>query len=249
MKTKRNAVVVPVIMMLVICVCAAAAGSQETGEKGTNLYGIDYDNPDKYLQPGKKTTIKAEYLEAIRQEMSVSGKTMDDLRVIFLWKQLKFQKMYAQGKFIGKSSVNSILKEGLLTGHHDDGLLMVAIFREFGFPAVMVEAVGLQWAYDYKKGKADMFLGHVYVEVFVEGKWILMDTTSNRYIEDYNPLDPVIPLPTKFAPTGFYVMFKGVDTTAYGIKSYGALKKKMKEYAKTIKGLTVTPPKYTIKNL
>jgi len=249
MKTKLNTAVVPVMILLVLCVCTAAAGSQDSSEKGPNSYGIDYDNPDKYLQPGEKTTIKKEYLDTIRQEMSVSGKTMDDLRVIFLWKQLKFRKMYAQGKLIGKSSVNSILKEGMLTGHHDDALLMVAVFREFGFPAVMVDAVGVQWAFDYKEGKTVTFVGHVYVEVFVEGKWILMDTTSNRYIEDYNPLDPVIPLPTKLEPKGFYVMLKGVDTAAYGIKSYGALKKKMKAYAKTIKGLTLTPPKYTIKNL
>lgn len=249
MKTRQNTVVVSVIVILVLCVFTAAAGSQETGDKESNPFGIDYDNPDKYLQPGKKTTIKKEYLETIRQEMSVSGKTMDDIRVIFLWKQLKFRKMYAQGKFIGKSNVNSILKEGVLTGHHDDGLLMVAVFREFGFPAVMVDAVGVQWAFGYKKGETEMFLGHVYVEVFVEGKWILLDTTSNRYIENYSPLDPVIPLPTKFEPKGFYVMLKGVDTAAYGIKSYGALKKKMKAYAKIIKELTLTPPKYTIKNL
>lgn len=247
MKKRFRLVVLTVIVFLIIFVLPAISASQESGKEGSNIFNIDYDKPEKYLKLGKMTKIEISYLDAIRQEISVTGKTIDDLRVIFLWKQLKFRKAYAAGKFVGKSTVNSLYEQGVLTGHHDDGIVLVSILREFGFPAVMVDAAGIQWSHDYTAGKTTEFLGHVYVEVFVEGKWILMDTTSGRYIENYNPLDPVIPLPIRLEPKGFYVMFKGIDTADYGVKSYKSLKKKMKAHAKIISGLKITPPKYIIK--
>lgn len=248
MKEKRSIILFLVTIVLIV-VFSNYSGSQEAVKKGSNPYDIDYDNPDKYLQPGKKTNIKKEYIDAIHQEMSVTGKTIDDLRVIFLWKELKFRKVYTAGKYVGKSSVNFIFKNGVLTGHHDDGLLLVSVFREYGFPSILVESAGIQWAYDYEAGKTGDFVGYVFVEVFVEGKWILMDSTSGRYVDNYDPLNPVIPMLRKVEQKGYYVMFKGLDTADYGIKSYGSLKKKMKAFAKTINGLKLKPPKYTIKSL
>jgi len=60
------------------------------------------------------------------------------------------------------------------------------------------------------------YVGHVFVEVFVAGQWVLVDSTNNWYVATgYDPANPVIPLRGGVAgstaeTSGFYVLRMGI---------------------------------------
>jgi hypothetical protein len=87
--------------------------------------------------------------------------------------------------------------------------------------------------------------------VFVEGKWVLVDSTNNWYVENrYDPTNPIIPLQGGIAGSneetlGFYVMRKGIDTWSYGIRSVRELNRLMEDSARSLKIETLQYPSYS----
>jgi hypothetical protein len=47
----------------------------------------------------------------------------------------------------------------------------------------MVDAAGIQWAFDYADRRVQSFSGHVFVEVYVNKKWILINSTLLTRLE------------------------------------------------------------------
>ncbi|MDZ7794859.1 MAG: hypothetical protein U5P10_14565 [Spirochaetia bacterium] len=69
----------------------------------------------------------------------------------------------------------------------------------------------------------DGYGGHVYVEAYVAGSWVLLDSTNSRYVVDYDYTDPVInefENENDLEHLGKYVMFKGLDSNSYGIEKH-----------------------------
>ena len=122
--------------------------------------------------------------------------------------------------------------------------------RELGYPVVMVDTASIAWAKQFQSGQKESYVGHVFIEVFVAGKWVLVDSTNNWYVENgYDPTNPTIPLKGGIAGSseetfGFYVMRKGTDTWGYGIRSASELNRLMEESARSLKIETLRYPSY-----
>jgi len=117
---------------------------------------------------------------------------------------------------MGKNTVDELWKIKTFYGCHSLALIISSVLREFGYPAIMIETSDVQWGYNYHEGSTQNFAGHVMSEIYVEGKWILLDNNCT-YVEDYNPLDPFIS--KMYRPTaGFFVFAKGVDIWDYSGK-------------------------------
>lgn len=142
------------------------------------------------------------------------------------------------------------MTERRLGGCHDWGLVYASIVRELGYPAVMVDTASLAWLKQKQAGQKGSYVGHVFVEVYLAGIWMLVDSTNNWYVEAaYDPANPVIPLKGNVAGAneedyGFYVMRKGVDSWDYGIRSNSELTRLMDETASTLKLDTLRYPAY-----
>ncbi|MCX6029145.1 MAG: hypothetical protein NT169_07555 [Chloroflexi bacterium] len=86
--------------------------------------------------------------------------------------------------------------------------------------------------------------------MFVAGKWVLVDSTNNWYVENgYDPANPIIPLQGGIAGPneeayGFYVMRKGMDTWGYGVRSVTELNRLMEESARQLTTEVVAYPQY-----
>ena len=78
----------------------------------------------------------------------------------------------------------------------------------------MVETSGVQWGYDYVAENVESFSGHVMTEIYVENKWILLDNNCS-YVEEYDPLNPFIPLTNLMEKIGYFVFAKGIDIWDY----------------------------------
>lgn len=193
---------------------------------------IDYAQPRRYLAQGAQTQIDACHL-ALVESIGVRTNTVAEIRKIFDWKK-GFRNIPAGGKHVGVRTVNDILASGELTGCHDHGILLAAVLRHFGYPAIMVDATGIAWS-RLPEGERKGFSGHVFVEAHVGGKWILLDSTTGRSVDRYDPRDPVIDLTSDREPLGYYVMFKGADPEGYGIRSIRALNDAQLRFAERLR--------------
>ena len=225
--------------------------SPEPGNIFHDIHGnkIDYSNPALYLKTGNQSELEEQYIKEISNQLNIISKDIKNIGVIFKWKQNHFKTYSAGGKFIGKITVNQIMEENALSGCHDHGLILVSVLRKYEFPAIMVDAAGIQWALDFAEGKQNGFKGHIFIEVYVKDRWILIDSTSGEYIENYNPLNSVIPLTDQGEGKGYFALFKGLDPEDYGINSNKQLTEYLKQFAGKIESIELTFPLYTIKRL
>jgi hypothetical protein len=201
-------------------------------------FGVDYGHPERYMAQGQQTHIcDPSVIDSLRGKEQGIG----HLGQIYFWIKGNFTTWSAGGSTIGQVTVDQLLTQRRLAGCHDWGLVFAAAARELGYPAVMVDTVSITWAGQLQAGQKGPYVGHVFVEVFVNEKWVLVDSTNNWYVETgYDPTNPVIPLRmgndgTGPGTYGLYVMRKGVDTWGYGIQSNAELQHLMEDTARQLK--------------
>jgi hypothetical protein len=103
--------------------------------------------------------------------------------------------------------------DSLVTGfdHHgcaSHGLLFANLARACGIPVVYIKSTRHSWIREFvATGRRGSFSGHVFLEVFVKGKWRLLDAQGMRIWDDYDPADPEL-------PGGLLVYEKGWDHVA-----------------------------------
>lgn len=224
------------------------------GEKDSSKYktafGIDYSSPEEYLIQGEQSKISdKEFLKDLKQ----SKKNLEHLKIVYDWLKNNFTSYSAGGKTIGKVTVDELLEKRKLGGCHDYGLLYAAVIRELGYPSVMVRTASINWIKKFQEGKeeAQLHVGHVFVEVFLQNEWILIDPTNGWYVNNgYKPANPVIPLKGRVAGPneevyGFYVEHKGLDIWDFGIYSQQDSTNSMDQLANQIVLDKLEYPDYT----
>lgn len=213
------------------------------GKAYPSAFGIDYNQPEKYRAQGEQTPLAnpAQFNALRRKEPSIAH-----LGEIYFWIKREFTTWSAGGKTIGAVTTEQLLAERRLGGCHDWGLVYASIARELGYPVVMIDTAGIAWAKKFLAGEKTPYLGHVFVEVFVGGTWVLVDSTNNWYVEEnYNPANGVIPLKMGDETEGLFVMRKGADTWGYGIRSNAELTRLMEESARQTNLNALVRPPYT----
>lgn len=193
-----------------------------------SAFGMDYGAPEKYLTQGEQTRLSnPKIVDALRGK----APSVAHLGEIYFWIKREFSAYAAGGTLIGKVTTDQLFAERRLSGCHDWGLVYASIARELGYPTVMIDASSIVLARELQAGHKMAWYGHVFVEVFVNGKWVLVDSTAGWYVEnDYDPTNPIIPLKADIPGSdqntyGYYVMRKGLDTWGYGIRSVDELNK------------------------
>lgn len=214
-------------------------------------FGIDYADPERYLAPGEQSTISNPTgLDALRtQEQS-----MAHLGRIYRWIHSEFDYSSDGGRSVGAVTVDQLLAERQAGGCHDYGLVYAAVVRHLGYPAVMVDSDSIAWIEQFQAGEQAGYVGHVFVEVYLAGQWVLVDPTNGWYVEEgYDPADPVIPLKGRVSGSsdetyGFCVDHKGIDTWGYGITSLSELKQSMEALAGQLDLATIVYPEYAFEH-
>jgi hypothetical protein len=210
-------------------------------------FDIDYVHPEQCLAQGEQSQISdPAMLDSLRSD----EQSLAHLGDIYRWLKREFEAYRAGGKTIGVVTVDQLLTEGRLGGCHDHGLVYAAVARELGYPAVMARTASIAWVGQFQAGEEGPHVGHVFVEVYLDGRWVLIDSTNGWYLTDgYDPADPVIPLTGNIAGSsdeiyGFYVEGKAVDTWAMGIHSPAESRQKMEDFANQLDLASIVYPDY-----
>lgn len=220
---------------------------EETALPYSPAFGIEYQHPDRYLRQGEQSRISdPALLDPLRSDQH----HLDHLEMIYRWLHTDFEAYSAGGKTIGVVTVDDLLREHRLGGCHDFALLFAAAARELGYPAVMNRTDSISWVARFQEGQPDPHVGHVFVEVFLDGSWILVDPTNGWVVEEgYDPAQPVIPLKEHITgpsaeSMGFYVERKGLDVWDFGIYSQEESTRAMDALAETLDLAEIRYPDY-----
>ena len=83
----------------------------------------------------------------------------------------------------------------------------------------------------------------------MKDQWILVNSTSGEYVENYDPCNPVIPMTDSAESKGYFALFKGLDPKEYGINSNEQLIENLKAFAGEVKSLEISLPPCHVKRL
>jgi len=228
---------------------ATSAGAQTDPSRFYFPITIDYADPSLYLQGGAQSTLAADNVDVVNGQIQAQSRDIVAVGRIFHWIGRSFTAASAGGATIGRTDVNDLVRGRILYGCHDWGLLLSTLLRHFGFPAIMVDGAGIDWAERYRTGQVTSFSGHVYVEVYLEQHWIVVDSTSGMYAANYDYREPVLPFTQSGDSRGHYVLYKGVDPAGYGVTSNEILTARMREFAQALPGITLSFPVYDLRPL
>ena len=210
---------------------------------------LEYRDPSQFLNAGPQSHLSRSNADSIASRIDGSSDSLDSITAIFKWKHSHFDTDNAGGAYVGTLTVNDIMERGSLSGCHDHGIVLASVLRLFDIPTVMVDAAGIQWASDYSAGRTERFVGHVFLEVWTETGWILLDSTSGEYLVDYDPCEPVIPLTRSIESLGYYALLKGLDPADYGVHSIDDLKRHMASFSARVETSDLIFPEYVQRRL
>lgn len=109
-------------------------------------------------------------------------------------------------------TADDIFNARVMGGCSDYALAEVALFRALGIPARLVLTINMDWMSAYKNNDLLIPKGHVFIEVYLEKDWHLIDPT---YFLLYQGYDPEL----KSFPRKEYFVIRALDYWDVGIKS------------------------------
>ncbi|MBI5629380.1 MAG: transglutaminase domain-containing protein [Elusimicrobia bacterium] len=179
-----------------------------------------HSHPQSALAAGAQSKIDIKQVADILKEAGVAGSDgLKDAARIHQWIEDNFASSPDGGKTSGKYTAAKLLESRTLAGCHDWALVLATLLRSAGYPALMADTASIPWMMDVRAGRpVQEYRGHVFVEAYIDGRWVLLDSTGRSYIADYDPANPFIPMQVG-GDNRFCVMFKGLDPSGYGLDS------------------------------
>lgn len=171
------------------------------------FYNIDHSKPEVFLKNGPQTSNNA-YQGDLKNFNT--NKNLSTLMEIYKYiSETKYHN--GEGEKFGRS-VDDIMESKLLTGCTDYGLLFASLARDKGIPTIFLQTARIDWIYDRVRNMDSGITGHILIEVYIDGKWRLVDSTAGRYYPDYDY--------NNFSLNdGYYVFAKSIEVWDSGVKN------------------------------
>jgi Transglutaminase-like superfamily len=152
--------------------------------------GIDYSHPEKYVD------VCPSYgnIEKIRQIAGAlrSGSAEDRIAAIGRWidRNVKYDP---KAPYVSRN-FDAIVNSNGYGGCANHSILFSALARASGIPTVTVKTMDADWIREFRKtGATGNWNGHVFLEVFFDGHWHLLNATELRLYDDYDPAMRILP--------------------------------------------------------
>jgi hypothetical protein len=151
---------------------------------------IDYAHPEKYLDVYPSFG----NVEKIRQIGSSlrSGSAENRIAAIDRW--INRNVKYDPNAPNVSRNFDAIVNSNGFGGCADHSVLFSALARACGIPTVTVKTMDADWIREFcKTGATGNWNGHVFLEVFFDGHWHLLNATEMRLHDDYDPGRRILP--------------------------------------------------------
>ncbi len=151
---------------------------------------IDYASPTKYL-------VIADSLgdhDAIAKQANAL-KVADDRKTlanILRWMETHLK--YDKDRAYEWRNFDTVASQRCYGGCADQALFCGVLLQGAGIPTVWVKTMDVDWIWDFKKKRPfNSWSGHVFLEIYLDGKWVLLDPGASRTYVDYSPNARILP--------------------------------------------------------
>jgi len=148
-----------------------------------------YDNLELFLQEDEQTRIT----EQVKAIASLVNDKRDVSTLAEIFAAVYAAAPYKRDPCVPRFTITAsqVLTQGFSTGCTNYAIAFAAVARAKGIPAIVVDGADDEWI----KGGASLeyVCGHFFVEVFVENKWQLLDSTSGELYPDYDTKNWCLP--------------------------------------------------------
>lgn len=194
----------------IFMICGCASGPPRTSAPPANnavaepsFDRIDYRRPELYLTVGKSFG-SPELIQKSAAEIGRGKKSEETLTGIGAWIDTHLRSnpddAYVYRTF------DQMLAAGTYGGCADHALIFAALSRTLGIPTVFVKTMDVDWIREFKRAPQEItsWRGHVFLEVYMEGRWKLLDASQMVLYDDYHPK-------ARLLPGARYAYDKGID--------------------------------------
>ncbi len=209
-KMNRLAALLAVLVVVaVFAMTATEAGAKINTEVFPGYFkNVDYSNPELFLQCGDQTRITPE-IQQVADGFN-DAKDISTVMEIFQWMRANLR--LGDGEKFGRTS-QEIITSGVYTGCTDMGLIFASLARAKGIPTVFLQTARADWIELVSSGANPSTInGHILVEVYLNGRWYLVDSTAGKLFLDYDNQNMSL-------GDGYYVFAKSIEVWDTGVKN------------------------------
>jgi hypothetical protein len=151
---------------------------------------IDYSHPDAYLPLNSNFGDKDHIMKVAA---TIGGKIPEEkLAAIYKW--IHSHLVYKQDTPYEWRDFDRLVHDGNYGGCADYSVVFGALSRACGIPTVWVKTLDADWIRDHKMlGKESPWSGHVFLEIYIHDRWMLLDDTAMVLYEEYDPKMRILP--------------------------------------------------------
>ena len=151
---------------------------------------IEYDSPSKYL--AIQDTLGD--IDAIARH-AASLKSENDrttVRNVLNWMESNL-KYDAQRAYTWRN-YDTVVAQRCYGSCADYAIVCGVLLKAAGIPTVWVKTMDVPWVWDFKKKRHfESWSGHVFLEVYLDKKWVLLDPGAATIYQDYSPKSRILP--------------------------------------------------------
>ncbi len=199
------------LSLLTLSSCAGTTGANKPLEAAEFNQYTDSPIPAEasvWLLAGKQTRPGPTIADAANRIAGRNRRERLYQAVDYVWNHFRYERGLNSAML--SRTAEELFKEKTLGGCADYALAQVALFRAVGIPAQVVLTANVAWMQSYKKNDLVMTTGHVFIEVYLENRWYLVDPT-------YRFLYPHYDRTSKSYPRGEYFVMRGNDYWELGL--------------------------------
>ncbi len=179
----RNTLATPVVLSFLLLVSGLYGAIPD-------VESIDYAHPRKYLV----------FPDSLGDRVAILGKAgrlkgesdLSTIRNVLAWMDQNLK--CDETKAYRWRNYDDVMREKAYGGCADQAIVCGVLLKGAGVPAVWVKSMDVSWIWDFKKARPfKSWSGHVFLEVFVQGKWSLLDPGAKILYQNYSPKMRILP--------------------------------------------------------
>jgi len=151
---------------------------------------IDYSRPQAYLSLSAELGNKDHILEVAA---AIAGGTPEE-KLVSIHHWIHSNLVYKADVPYEWRDFDRLVGDGNYGGCADYSVVFGALARACGIPTVWVKTLDADWIRNYRtRGTEGSWNGHVFLEVFLDDRWVLLDDVPLVLYEVYDPRMRILP--------------------------------------------------------
>jgi len=152
--------------------------------------GIDYSQPKKYLEIAPSLGS----IDAIREQGTALKGNNDQKTVQNIVEWVNRQLRYDGDKAYTWRNFDDVKRDKCYGGCADQGIVCGVLLKAAGIPALWVKTMDVDWIWDFKRDRPfKSWSGHVFLEIHIDGEWVLLDPGSQQIYRGYSTKSRMLP--------------------------------------------------------